>query len=146
MNYTNRLLELICDKLDIDYSDLKATALTDLAKLKADQEKRKADFEKRRASLLSSNYLEERNARAKRVQELQQYDKSQISELEVAYLAAKTKADEAWKIFYNAQYDGETNQLVCDRLRNKWRKLDEIRGGLRADLDVVEGVGYEVQS
>lgn len=93
--YTNRLLELICDKLEIDYSELRAEAV-----------------DRERAA--RTKWLEPEKAKP--------LTKDERAALELKFLAATKREEELQTEWWDMKRRGE-NPLMVETAKRNWSKV-----------------------
>ena len=141
--YHGFLLERICDKLEIDYSDAKQKATeaaiynenlrqTTLKKLEATDLERQKLRQDREARVMSHQIEKEmQDAEEKR---LSQLSPDEIEKLKAAYCAASDEADIANRHHLEAWDNPRLSAIERDQLEEKYRRLQRKADRLRDNL------------
>ena len=127
MNYHSRLLEAICDKLDIDYSEMKAEAISDRDKIQQERKERnkKLDAELEQSKQKSDAIRDRMLERIKKFEE----DRKPVTAaerpaLELAYINAEKASKAAWDAYTEAFKNG-ANALQLAEIQNKALSLQK---------------------
>ena len=145
--YHGSLLEKICDKLEIDYSDAKQRAIESEAHNQNLRQTKLKDLDAERSKISSrlqasqqdsearvmSRQLEKelQDAEEKRLSEL---SPDEIEELKAAYCAASDEADKAMYERFQALDNSMLSALDRDQLKEKHERLRRKANNLRDNL------------
>jgi len=163
--YQRQLLELICDKLEIDYTEQKQEAIKEsnafreeTAARKAENDQRKAEMKKRhekqiaesqaridqlKASLLKPRekspwqiLCEKEEAEAERLRSL---SPDELADLRAAYISADQAVSVAWDAFCKANSDESISPIERDRIHDEWERLAQKAHDMRESLKIAQG-------
>ena len=145
--YELQLLQLICDKLEIDYSEQKAKFLkaNEEAKVKAKAREEKHEQRMAKFQALASEKLpsqiqrEQQDAEIKRLQSMT-YD--QIKDLKAQYIHADQSSQAAWDAYLTAACNDDISVIDRDKVHDEWQWHAQRAHALRKSLKIAEaGIG-----
>ena len=160
--YQRQLLELICDKLEIDYTEQKQEAIKEsnafreetaarkaendqrIAEMKKRHEKERAESGQRITDLLKplekspwQILCEKEEAEAERLRSL---SPDELADLRAAYISADQAVAVAWDAFCKANSDESISPIERDRIHNEWERLAQKAHDMRESLKIAQGV------
>lgn len=152
--YMTKLLERMCDKLEIDYSDLKADALVAAAKAEERFRKERTGLEAKWEAI-DKEHEQNRKDRAERFAELQKeltkplpssllirrksepepLTPDQRTQVELQFYKASKYADELLNRLSDYQLHDNSNPLAEKKLRDQWNAASDWVHELEVQLD-----------
>ena len=166
MSYQRQLLELICDKLEIDYTEQKQQANKERQALIAEHAARKAEIDQRFAEMQKRHEKERAENKARRDQlkasllkplekspweihcekeeaeaeRLRSLSPDELADLRAAYISVDQAVSVAWDAFCKANSDKNISPLERDRIHDEWERLAQKAHDMRESLKIAQGV------
>ena len=146
--YHHQLLQLICDKLEIDYSKererfIKAneTAKAETKKWRDEHNQLLEERDQRLAEIDAMNKArdikrEQKKAEAERLRNL---TPAEIADLKAAYIHADQNAQAAWDQYLNAATDASISAIDRDKIHEEYKWQSKRAKQLREELKIAEG-------
>ena len=146
--YRRQLLELICDKLEIDYSEQKQEAIKESKAFREESAAKKAERQARIDQLKAtlSQPLEKLPSQIRRekeeaeVERLRNLSPDELADLRAAYISADQAASVAWDAFCKANSDESISPIERDRIHDEWERLAQKAHDMRESLKIAQGV------
>ena len=164
--YQRQLLELICDKLEIDYSEQKQEAIKESKAFREESAAKKAEHDRRTAEIEKQNeinkaerqaridqlkaklsqpleklpsqiFFEKEEAEAERLRNL---SPDELADLRAAYISADQAASVAWDAYFKASSDESISPIERDRIQDEWKRLAQKADEMRKNLKIAQGV------
>ena len=136
--YQRQLLELICDKLEIDYSEQKQQAMEQQKAAQAKRDQRIAEIDACSAEKLPSQIRREKEeAEAERLRNLSPHE---LADLRAAYISADQAASVAWDAYFKASSDESVSPIERDQIHDEWQRLTLKAYKMRKSLKIAQGV------
>ena len=146
--YHHQLLQLICDKLEIDYTKQKEqfvkaneAAKEETTKLREERDQR---LEKRNQLLAEFHAIDEardikREQKEAEVERLRNLTPAEIADLKAAYIHADQNSQAAWDQYLNASTDASISAIDRDKIHDEYKWQTKRASQLRKDLKIAEG-------
>ena len=133
IQYQMKLLELVCDKLEIDYSEHKKKAW-------AINQKKYEEYQKQYGQEVEQGLKPRKPYRMsdKEFERLLNLTEDEYIDLQGSYVVACKTYDQKLRAIAEYQYEQEANPLVLKQLMDERRKLAEVKDNLGDSLTVAD--------